>query len=208
MPRDAFDLEDAWAGLAEMIGWVVSAFGAPGEIAQRLGFLRRDRSHFLAWLAPLESLARRLLFIEAVALPASNAPAAFIAKGRILNAFRDSAPADPPAEAHAWRVAFRVALLGRSPEAPPSSRPNWVSRQSRASLLNALPLARRLEALLRLAQGRASAVARLARRLHAVPARAARVLTPWRGRPRIAGEALDAAQAEVRRLSAASADTS
>ena len=206
MEAAKFDLDNAWAGLAEMIGWIIALFGAPGAIAAHIGLTRRTGAQLLAWLAPLEALARRLLFIEAASLPAPNAPAPFAPRGRIVSALRDAPCIEPPEDSALWRVMFRVAP--GSPAASPRNAGAGSARpRSGFPGANAAPLARRLEALLRLAQNRAAALARLARRLHAAPARTANAFAPYRHPARACENLLAAAQACADRLRRRYADT-
>ncbi|MGE3301510.1 MAG: hypothetical protein AB7M12_00165 [Hyphomonadaceae bacterium] len=198
-----FDLSAAWERLAAMIQWIVALYGGPAEIAQRLCFLRKDRQHFLAWLAPLEALARRLLFIEAAVLPAPNRAPAVTAAGRIANAYTDEPRAELPEDPKRWRVVFRV-----GPSSARRAAPSVLAPRGFGAIANALPLARRLEALLRLMENRTRALARLARRLHASPKRCAAAFAPYRHRARFATDALHAAQTEADIARARFADTS
>ncbi|MGE3303096.1 MAG: hypothetical protein AB7M12_08270 [Hyphomonadaceae bacterium] len=207
MQRESFELEQAWAQLSAMIGWVAALFGAPAEIAARLAFLKKDRQDFLSWLAPLEALARRLLFIEAAALPALNAAVHFTPAGRIANAYRDAQPAELDGESARWRVMFRVGP--RKPAGQPaSSRREKAVRVRPDPLYNAIPLARRLEALARLAQNRAAIVRALARKLQARPAHVARAFAPYRHPARHCAEALGEAQEHADAARRRFADTS
>ncbi|MGE3302801.1 MAG: hypothetical protein AB7M12_06775 [Hyphomonadaceae bacterium] len=190
----SFDLPTAWAQVAQLVGWIVALFGAPGELAQRLGLARRTRAQLLQWLAPAEALARRLLVIEAAASPAANTPAPLAPLGRLPTVFADRAPRALQEDSAQWPVVFHLGLPRRAPANPPNRRLPAPPRTP----FNAAPLARRLEALARLCANRAGAVARLARRLRAQPETAARAFLPYpHAAAGPAAEPLARAQADI-----------
>ncbi|MGE3303356.1 MAG: hypothetical protein AB7M12_09605 [Hyphomonadaceae bacterium] len=203
MQSAPFDLEDAWAALAEVTSWIAALFGLPAAIAQRFALTRRSRAAILAWLAPAEALARRLLCIEAASLPAPNAPAPFAPKGRLANALRDAPARELDEDSARWRVAFSLGF-----GSPAFDRPSEPPGSSRPFVPNAAALARRLEALLRVPQDRVRLVRRLAQRLHAASARAVRAFTPYRHRAPACASTLAAAQTACDAALARFADTS
>lgn len=155
-----------WATVAHLVTWVINLFGDASFLAA-LGPIRpKLRREILAWLRPAEALARKLLLIEAARLPKPNLPApaprvrppARARFGRRGFAMPD--PAD-------WPVAFKAIPQRRSP------RVRFKPR--RPFLFTALALAERLEALARVAADPERYAARLGRRLHARPLRAARI---------------------------------
>ncbi|MGE3303296.1 MAG: hypothetical protein AB7M12_09305 [Hyphomonadaceae bacterium] len=187
-------LDGAWAQVAELLGWIAALFGAPGEIAARGGLVRRSRFDILAWLAPLEAAARRLLLIEAAALPPANNAPPLVARGRLRSALTDAPPPVLDADSARWRVRFRLGF----PRARASSRLSPATGPNPALPNNAAPLARRLEALRRVAANRARVVHLLARRLRAsLPACVARAYQRYRHRGGACAELLDEAQARV-----------
>ena len=203
MDREPFSLDAAWAQLGELVSWLVSLFGKPVEIALRWGLVKRSRQEILDWLAPVEALARRLLLIEA----AQTQPPNFIPKATprdaVASARRDAPQADLDAESATWRVVFHLGALARG-RAKPSTGP-MTDLPLRP---NAWPLAKRLEALLRLTQDRAGVLARLARRM---AAHAAEFAAPYKRYPHAGGpcaSALAEASGELDRVLAARADTS
>jgi len=145
-------------------------------LAQRLLLRREKRIEILQWLAPLEALARRLLLLEALALPAPNAPAPFFKKGKLASSYADRPAPELPEDAEQWRVRFHVwtvASAGKSPLAVQTAR-------TRPLNLNAIPLAKRIEALRRLYDQRSVYARRLADRLHQGVGRARRAFAPYR----------------------------
>ena len=89
MNREEFSLQETWAHVGELYAWIVSLFGAPAAIAARLMLMRKERRDLLAWLGPVEALARRLLLLKALTLPTPNeAPRAGVS-GRLAIAFKD-----------------------------------------------------------------------------------------------------------------------
>jgi hypothetical protein len=140
---------------------------------------RAARIQILQWLAPLEAQARRLLVLEALKLPAPNQPPPFIPKGKLANAYADKPAPDLPADETQWRVRFHVWSGGA---AKPGRAPGIPNARSYPVSYNALPLARRIEALRRVFDQRDLYAARLAVRLHHAPAQARKAFAPYRHR--------------------------
>lgn len=210
MPRmeetEPFNLERFWLCLGESAGWIVSLFGAPSKIAGCLILTRGLRENILAWLAPIEAFARRLLVIEAASLPRPNFALPKAASGRISTALEDAPLTMLGENEGEWRVRFKVwpgvtsaPCARRACEKPPPR--NQI-------VFNAYPIARRIEALLRLAEDRTGALARIARRLFANPKAARIAFAPYRGPALCIRDMLATTQAEVDAALAAFANTS
>jgi hypothetical protein len=189
MEREPFNIQDAWQGVGELYRWITSLFGAPFALAERLLLLKETRRDILAWLGPVEALARRLLLLKALSLPAPNylPPKPFA--GRLLIAFTDRPLQAINPESEKWRVCFSV-------------MPHGVLRRKRGAQIgayadprspddfNAFPLARRLEALRRVLENPAPAVARLCRLLAARRDAVSYAFRPYRPRATCAQYAL------------------
>ena len=89
MNREPFSLQDAWQNVGDLFATIVSLFGAPFEIAERLMLVRESRRDILAWLGPVEALARRLLLLKALTMPKPNDAPPKALPGRIVTAFAD-----------------------------------------------------------------------------------------------------------------------
>jgi hypothetical protein len=200
MPRmeddEPFDLEDTWAGLQHAIGGLmVTIGGCAAALANCLIVPRAMRMQILQWLAPAEALARRLILLEALKLPAPNQPAPFVPKGRLANAYADKPEAELPADESEWRVRFHV----WSPNAPTTGTKTSAPQAVRSYPIqyNAISLARRVEALRRLYDQREAYAHRLAQRLHHAPARARRAFGPYRYRATAVQTLMRRAQEQV-----------
>ncbi|MEJ0022468.1 MAG: hypothetical protein WDN76_02860 [Alphaproteobacteria bacterium] len=199
MNREPFSLQDAWEHVGAMFDAIVSLFGAPFVIAERLILLRKSRRDILAWLGPVEALARRVLLLRALAMPPSNYAPPKAATGRLLIAFTDKPLEciDPGAE-H-WRVQFCVMPHGvpRKKRGPESGVGQGPDKRSDGHGFNALPLARRLEALRRVLENPKPAIARLCRLLAAQRAAVVYAFRPYRPRATCVKTALADAQREL-----------
>jgi hypothetical protein len=82
-------------------------FGDPGSIAARGVLGRRDRALFKPWLRAGEAFLRRLLFIEALALPSQTPLARKTRLKRLRVRKLCHFTPDKPEE---WRVSFRLLL--------------------------------------------------------------------------------------------------
>jgi hypothetical protein len=177
---EPFDLETAWADLQHAMCALLAIVGGGAlALAERLILPRDARIQILQWLAPLEALARRLLLIEALKLPPPNQPAPFVPKGKLANAYADRPQAELPDDAEQWRVRFHV-WSAKASSAPRAAGASAV--RSYGVPYNAIPLARRVEALRRLFAQRALYARRLANSLRAAPARARKAFGPYRYR--------------------------
>jgi hypothetical protein len=178
--EEPFDIEIAWSALQHAIAMMLGAFGGAAAIAASLILPRATRIQILQWLGPIEALARRLLLIEAMSLPAPNQPAPFIPRGKLANAYADKSIADLPDETETWRVRFNIGIAS----APTKMEKVGVTPAavSHPIQFNALALARRMEAVRRLFEQRALYAQRLAVRIHRAPARARKAFAPYRHR--------------------------
>ncbi len=177
---EPFDLEATWADLQHAIAMMIAAVGCALAIAERLILPRKARIEILQWLAPIEAAARRLLVLDALKLPAPNQPPPFIPRAKLATAYADKPEAELPEDETKWTVRFHVwsaaaPSMNKLAAAPPAVR-------SHAIRFNAIPLAKRVEALRRLFDQREAYAKRLAQRLHHAPARARKVFAPYRHR--------------------------
>jgi hypothetical protein len=177
---EPFDLETAWADLQHaLFGLLTTIGGCVAALADRLILPRAARMEILQWLAPIEAIARRLLVIEALKLPPPNQPAPFVPKGRLASAYADRPEAVLSDNPKDWRVRFHT----WSASAPTNKSANVIAAlRAHAIQHNAIPLARRIEALRRLFDQRELYAQRLARSLHHAPTRAPRAFSPYRHR--------------------------
>ena len=130
-----------WASLREFIVQAFSLFGAPHEVAQFGVRLREEHKLLLTYLRQCETLLRKLLFIDALALSPSTPP---LAKGRQRT---KSAGGDrkrrlhtqDPENSETWRVTFRVCASAafdrrlRSAKAAQASAINHLSSKTQSS---------------------------------------------------------------------------
>jgi hypothetical protein len=136
----------------------------------------------LEWLAPVEALVRRILLLAALnaPAPAANVRARHTRETPVRSALRDAwrwELSENPAD---WRVLFGVWPHGPTRAPAIANAIPWPATPRPAADFNAYPLARRLEALLRVAENPAAAVARMARKLALRRAEAPRAFAPFR----------------------------
>ncbi|MES1203874.1 MAG: hypothetical protein ABUS57_20750, partial [Pseudomonadota bacterium] len=178
---------------------IVSLFGAPFDIALRLILRRDDRREILAWLGPVEALARRLLLLKALTMPAPNYAPPKATAGRLVIAFADRPIEDIDTETAKWRVRFCVmphGLLRRTRSKEPNA--GLCADQRGGDInFNAIPLARRIEALRRVLENPAPALARLCTLLATQRAAVEAAFRPYRPRATCVQSALADAQREV-----------
>lgn len=212
--EETFTLPSAWEQVKVLLGFMAALFGAPGAIAARLYLRAARRLEILQWLAPLEAVARRLLAIEALALPPPNMPAlrTRLRDAPVAGALEEaSSPALAADDPETWRVVFNLwpgsrtgtrKLAGARISGDPQGEPPL--------LRNAFPLARRIEALRRLAEAPDRALRRMAALLAARRREAATRFTPYAPRKRLracpAASLLESAQAQL--AAALAGDTS
>jgi hypothetical protein len=174
---EPFSLEAAWDALRAWAKAMVNAFGEPASIAAQLLLRRSSREDILAWLAPLEAGVRRVLLMEAVKLARPNEPPAPIMRGRIATAFREEPSRTLPEDSTQWRTSFRVWPAITRCEAVPAQPAIRASK--RAIHYNSYPLARRIEAVIRVFENPAAYIAKIARRIHVEPAQTRAVFRPF-----------------------------
>jgi hypothetical protein len=162
---EPFTLDRAWEWLSTAVLWLVSVCGSPAQIAARLMLVRRTRQHILQWLAPTEALARRIALLAALAAPKVNFAPPSKRSPRITTALRDRPLRALPENPAEWRAIF---TLEPSHAGGPAKTDIAFPRAStRPPAYNALPLARRIEALMRLVRDPKRVIARMTRALAA-----------------------------------------
>ena len=82
--------------------------------------MRQNRRDILAWLGPVEALARRLLLLKALTMPKPNDAPPKALPGRIVTAFADRKIEDIHPDAVKWRVRFNVMPIGALSRKPPA----------------------------------------------------------------------------------------
>lgn len=168
-----------WDSARALIVTIFNLFGAPEAIAAQSVFTAKQRDLLLGWLRAGEAMVRHLLLIEASHLPRTPPPRkrAPRIRERKLMAFEDDQP-------ETWRVSFRcfVSSDRRLPAGSSRKRARSAAYQTPCrleaggpNLYSAWPLAERAEAMLRAFNNPEPYAKRLARRLHAAPARAAQL---------------------------------
>jgi hypothetical protein len=165
-----------------LLAAIVRGVWGPASYALQQRIWQWKKFDLLDWLRPLELLLRRMLLIEAFALAGSQTlphgrAGIAAAAGAATPARPKPRPAKPsfdPAHPETWRVSFH-ALPARSRSGPrrklPPVQPDrqfreevWANRY-RCRLWPSLPLARRLEAVIRVVNNPLPFVRRLAFRL-------------------------------------------
>jgi hypothetical protein len=177
---EPFSLEAVWEALRLWARAMVNALGEPASIAAGLLLPRAIREDILAFLAPLEAGVRRLLLIEAAALPRPNEAPVPVSRGRVSANFREDPVRALPEDSREWRCSFRLwpaATRSETPRQTPTIRAT-----KRVIHYNAFPLARRIEAVIRVLEDRAAYVAKIARRLHADPVETRAAFRPFHAR--------------------------
>lgn len=210
----------------DLMFWIVRGVWGPASYALQGQIWQWRKFELLDWLRPLELLLRRMLLIEAFALAGSQTlPHARKAKSESVAAASGSGaapaesaparttPAFDPARPETWRVSF-IALPGQSRSGPrhrlPPVQPDrqfrekvWANRYRR-KLVPALPLARRLEAAIRVITNPLPFVRRLAFKLRrGRTLSATRLVIPRSRRFRFASDALAASGNRAAELSGA-----
>lgn len=157
-----FTLQRAWEDLRFAVNWLLSACGLPAEIAARRLMFPSTRQEILTWLAPVEAMARRVLLLAALKAP-HNLPVRTITRDApVRSAMRDAVyrePSDNPAD---WCVLFSD--WPQEVRQPKRYDPRDMA-VPRATQNNAYPLARRVEALIRLCRDPGAAIQRMARKI-------------------------------------------
>jgi hypothetical protein len=188
-----FTLANAWEDLRYVVSMIVSVFGGPAQIAAQQMLLARTRQEILVWLAPIEALARRVLLLAALAAPVSNLPLERRkAAPPVENAFRDTPYQDLSDNPADWRV-----LFNDWPKTGGKGRRSVRTMRTPSPGFNAYPLARRLEALLRLADDPGAAIRRMAAKLAQRRALVATAFAPYRHKGGPVQPRLEEVQAQV-----------
>jgi hypothetical protein len=158
-----------WQAACDWLAALLRAFGQPARIA-RLG--QAACAALARELKALEALVLKLLLIEAAAHPLRDASATRRAAcAALAGASTPAAHSENLADPETWRVRFSPRL----PQIRPARRRGACTRRPRTSPPpppHPMHLARRCEALRRVLADPMPAVARLARKLHALGARA------------------------------------
>ncbi|MES1203766.1 MAG: hypothetical protein ABUS57_20210 [Pseudomonadota bacterium] len=199
MNREPFSLQDAWQNVGDLYATIVSLFGAPFEIATQFILMRQNRRDILAWLGPVEALARRLLLLKALTMPKPNDAPPKASPGRVTIAFADRQIEDIHPKSTEWRVRFNVMPMGalsRKPRTDSGAAPG-ADRRGGEINFNALPLARRLEALRRVLENPAPALARLCRLIATKREAVEAAFRPYRPPANAVQTALSDAQREL-----------
>jgi hypothetical protein len=164
---------ELWAVLRHFFGCAQRDIGAPTDIARIALIGPEARKLILDWLAPLEALLRRLLFLNAVAIELPNAQHPNPAK---LKAPKSNAQRPRPSIARdaenpaSWPAHFRLAPPSAHRPAPRGAqKPAPREAHFGAGLYTGWPLALRFEALRRAMENPDALTLRLARLLRARP---------------------------------------
>jgi hypothetical protein len=199
MNREPFSLQDAWQHVGDLYATIVSLFGAPFEIATQFILMRQNRRDILAWLGPVEALARRLLLLKALTMPKPNDAPPKALPGRITIAFADRQIEDIHPKSAEWRVRFNVMPMGavRRKRRTDSGADATADARGGDINFNALPLARRLEALRRVLENPQPALARLCRLIATKREAVEAAFRPYRARANTVQTALSDAQREL-----------
>ncbi len=167
-----FTLERAWDDLRYALRWIVAACGWPAGIAARCVLSNKARQDILVWLAPIEAMARRILLLAALKAGVPNLLARRKHRAtRIASAMLDAPLREPPENPADWRVLFSDwprssgAVRREGDHAGPQILAKEDAGATHVPAHNAYPLARRVEALMRLADDPKPAIARMARKI-------------------------------------------
>jgi hypothetical protein len=161
--RQRATLEQFWGDLKYAVGMILSVFGSPSDIAAYKMMLARTRQEILIWLAPVEAMARRILLLAALTAQPPNLPERRRRPDPpVESALRDAPFHELSDHSADWRV-----LFNNWPHAGGQPRENTGRRPvlKRFTDYNAYPLARRVEALVRLARDPAAAIRRMAMKI-------------------------------------------
>jgi hypothetical protein len=145
---------DLWDALRYGLRCLVALFGAPIALVAMHMMTPKERAEILAWLRPLEDLARALLRLEALALLVAPGQSARRPKQRAKRVV-----ALDWENSESWPVRFHL-----GGQCPPS-RQAGARRSAEPKLTCPWSLAERLEALLRVAENPAPHALRCARAL-------------------------------------------
>ncbi len=198
--------DDILCELKVLVRWAAVAFGAPLDLWARETMPRREAERLRGWLGALEAVARALLLALAAGLPKpelstprtprpSGDSRESIESDREMDRsrpetdeFQDSEDSE---DSGRWRGVVFAAL-----PRPARSRARGEDAGRGRSFVWSRSLARRLEAVIRVAENPEAYARRLARRLHATPAAVGRRLLAERSqrRPGLPQQAIEAAR--------------
>jgi hypothetical protein len=177
-----------WAQANHFFAHMIATYGDAAALAAIDELARTTRRHLLEWLAPLETLARKLLLIEASKLTGALPPLSACKRSR--GECRGEAEAPDLNHPASWRAPFYMPIPVDDRGAVPESRaprirllgPSWPPRPAFTPPPQPAPrprtertppstwrIARRVEALRRLIENPAPHARRLARRLSRIP---------------------------------------
>lgn len=189
------DTAPLWKRVHAMFARALAVLGGPAAVAAIAGLTPKLRRSVAGWIAPLEHMVRKLLFVEASLLPRENhvPPRAFSRAPSQERAQRTRDDADP-ARPGEWRVRFALSAprdphLASEANAPrirfldePFVAPLRLAKPPLARRVRETPaallLARRFEALRRVLDDPMPHARRLARLLARLKRR--RVDIAWR----------------------------
>jgi hypothetical protein len=158
-----------WAAAREALDFMATLFGGPAAIARLIWVVGARRAEMLAWLAPVERLARKLVALEAASLAPPPLMAAPLRQGAQPSAPRARRDIDIETPQD-WPARFCVsAPQERRRPAGPATPPRSVGAPNFDGLYPAFAIASRLEALRRVVEDSAPHARRLARRLARTP---------------------------------------
>jgi hypothetical protein len=172
-----------WEAAREALRFLQMQFGGPAAMACTKVLAAARRADILAWLAPVEMLMRKLLWLEALALaPDLPTPCALKAAARTALGARRARAMEDDFESPAQRKA-RFAIGGGGSQASVQVRSGFHCaapvrmRWAGTGVFPSLPIAKRLVAALRVVKNPELFALRLARRLVAA-SRSGRKLAP------------------------------
>lgn len=159
-----FTKEEGWHWARVTFDALFNFCPDPAELARQRVLTRRVWRAIATWLAPLEAFVRRLLLLEALALPIPNvaAPGAGARANVRASPGRGGFASDQSSD---WQVSFQVvAPLRRTRTNTVRGRINPLSKIS-PKFMSCFKLAERIEALGRVLERKGAYALRLARRL-------------------------------------------
>ena len=160
MNPEALTPANLWRALRDHIEALCQLFGLPQKLAARTWLPRWEARHISATLRPVEILLRRLIFLDALHMQQTPAPAE--TKSRALRTMTGARGAGfDPDHPESWSVRFDLGDAAQRKRKTHRRR----SAHEPSRQVSSAPLALRLEALIRGFNDPAPLAARLARRL-------------------------------------------
>lgn len=173
---------ELWRIAQTFITTLFNLFGAPEEITAGEFLAPKTHALILTWLRAGEAFLRRLLLIEAAALPPDINATLGRRKSRRVRKLR-TFTADNPEQ---WRVSFRCFVSPKIAHQEPRRKVERKGEPTR--FYSARPLAERAEALLRAFNNPAPYAQRLANQLYQRPHRARMLLAYPSDAPNYVGD--------------------